>query len=64
MQFFILKEFFDILKKQDLYIFFKTPPSLWISRLLIELQSSSKKQKNPYGQLIWGRITFQTPYLS
>ena len=34
--------------------------NMWISRLLIELQSSSKKQKNPHSQLIWGEITFQS----
>ena len=38
----------------------KNTPSLWISQLLIKLQSSSKKQKNPHGQLIWDRNTFQT----
>ena len=59
MQFLILKEFFDILKKTGFIYFFKTPPSLWISRLLIELQSSSKKQKNPHEQYIWGRTFFK-----
>merc|ERR1711872_711080 len=33
--------------------------NMWISRLLIELQSSPKNQKNPHGQLIWGGNTFQ-----
>ena len=33
---------------------------MWISRLLIELQSSSKNQKNPHSKLIWGRNTFQS----
>ena len=60
MRFQIFKGFFDILKRTGFIIFFKTPPSLCISRLLIELQSSSKNQKNPHGQLIWGGITFQT----
>merc|ERR1711954_390295 len=32
----------------------------WISRLLIELQSSPKNQKNPHDQLIWGGNTFQS----
>ena len=58
--FFIFEGFSDISKKGDLSFFSKTPPSLCISRLLIELQSSSKNQKNPHGQLIWGGITFQT----
>ena len=31
-----------------------------LSQLLIELESSSKNQKNPHGQLIWGGDTFQT----
>merc|ERR1711954_363935 len=34
--------------------------NMWISRLLIELQSSPKKQKNPHGQLLWGGNTFQS----
>ena len=33
--------------------------NMWIYRLLIELQSSSKNQKNPHSQLIWGRFNFQ-----
>ena len=33
---------------------------MWLSRLQIELQSSSKNQKNPHTQLIWGGINFQT----
>merc|ERR1712240_525947 len=33
--------------------------NMWISRLLIELQSSPKNQKNPHDQLIWGGNTFQ-----
>ena len=33
---------------------------IWITRLLIELQSSSKKQKNPHGLLIGGGIKFQS----
>ena len=32
----------------------------WVSRLLIELQSSSKNQKNPYGELMGGIDTFQS----
>ena len=38
----------------------KIPPSLWISRLLVELQSSSKNKKNPHGLLIGGGIKFQS----
>ena len=34
--------------------------SLSLSQLLIELQSSSKKQKNPYGQIMGGGDTFQS----
>merc|ERR1711872_994901 len=34
--------------------------NMWISRLLIELQSSPKKQKNPHDQLIWGGNTVQS----
>ena len=34
--------------------------NMWISRLLIELQSSPKNQKNPHDQLIWGGNTFQS----
>ena len=59
MQFLTFKGFFDILKKQGLS-FFQIPPSLWLSRLLIELQSSSKNQKNPHGQLIWDGNAFHT----
>ena len=33
---------------------------IWLSRLLIELQSSSKNQKNPHGPLIGGGIKFQS----
>ena len=32
----------------------------FVSQLLIELESSSKNQKNPHGQLVWGGITFQS----
>ena len=32
----------------------------FISQLLIELQSSSKNQKNPHSQFIWGGNTFQS----
>ena len=46
--------------KPGFVFFFLNTPSLRISRLLIELQRSSKKQKNPHGQLIWNRNTFQT----
>ena len=34
--------------------------NMWISRLLIELRSSSKKQKNPHDQLLWGENTFKS----
>merc|ERR1712240_694863 len=34
--------------------------NMWISLLLIELQSSPKHQKNPHDQLIWGVNTFQS----
>merc|ERR1712240_771274 len=37
----------------------KNTPSLWISRLLIELRSSSKNKNNPQNLLIWGEDTFQ-----
>merc|ERR1711915_1110151 len=36
------------------FVFFLNTPSLWISQLLIELQSSSKNRKNPHIRLIWG----------
>merc|ERR1712240_79784 len=32
----------------------------FVPQLLIELESSSKNQKNPHGQLIWGGNTFQS----
>ena len=38
----------------------KNTPSLWISRLLIELRSSSKNKNNPQNLLIWGGDTFQS----
>ena len=37
-----------------------THENMWISWLLIELQSSPKKQKNPHDHLIWGGNTFQS----
>merc|ERR1711954_289704 len=42
------------------FVFFLNTPSLWISRLLIELQSSSKNKNNPQNLLIWGGDTFQS----
>ena len=32
----------------------------FVSQLLIELESSSKKQKNPHSQLVWGGDTLQS----
>merc|ERR1712240_842377 len=49
---FSLKPFF--------FFFFLNTPSLWTSRLLIELQSSSKSKNNPHSLLIWGGDTFQS----
>merc|ERR1712240_810179 len=50
----------DFLKNRDLYFFLKNTRSLWISRLLIELQSSSKNKNNPQNLFIWGGDTFQS----
>merc|ERR1711872_1106799 len=41
------------------FVFFLNTPSLWMSRLLIELQSSSKNKNNPQNLFIWGEDTFQ-----
>merc|ERR1712240_125996 len=49
----------DFLENRVLYFFLNTP-SLWISRLLIELRSSSKNKNNPQNLLTWGGDTFQS----
>merc|ERR1711989_311972 len=49
----------DFLQNRVLYFFLNTP-SLWISRLLIELQSSSRNKNNPHSLLIWAGDTFQS----
>merc|ERR1711872_545318 len=54
---FLLKPFFFFLKP---FFFFLNTPSLWTSRLLIELQSSSKNKNNPHSLLIWGGDIFRS----
>merc|ERR1712240_840502 len=61
----------SMLSKVGTYIFISTGmkrgptyplphKNMLISRLLIELQSLPKNQKNPHDQLIWGGNTFQS----
>ena len=48
------------LLKNYLFCHFSGFANQTLSQLLIELESSSKNQKNPHGLLIWGGDTFQT----
>ena len=57
---FIYFSFFFIIRLEKyIYIFFRGIWE-WVSRLLIELQSSSKNQNNPHDQLNGGLDTFQS----